>query len=59
MKDENNSWYIKPFIKGDKNLEKAMNEHVNHQSKLSPQQERLEGTVMPYAMNQNDWIKRR
>lgn len=57
--DDNNSSYIKPFLSSNKELEKAMNEHVMHQYPLSSEKKRLEGTVMPYAKENNDYIKRR
>lgn len=57
--DTNDSAYIQPFLPPNKDLEKAMNEHVMHQSKLSKEEERLEGTVMPYRKDNYDYIKRR
>ena len=59
MLDNNDSAYIQPFLPTKKALVEAMDEHVRHQHKLSPEKERLEGTIMPYAKNNNDYIRRR
>ncbi|MDD4893608.1 MAG: hypothetical protein PHH73_06365 [Candidatus Rickettsiella isopodorum] len=62
MLDDNNSAYIDQFLPKSKDLVNAMNEHVRHQHKLSPEKERLEGTVMPFnpiEKENHDLIKRR
>lgn len=46
--DDNNSYYIRPFLPNDKSLENAMNEHVMNQYPLSPEKKKMEGTVTPY-----------
>lgn len=59
MRDDNNSAYISPFLPTKGELVEAMKQHENHQHKLSKEKERLEGTVMPFSKNNNDYIRRR
>ena len=57
--DDNNSYYIRPFLPPEKDLENAMNERVMNQHPLSAEKKKKEGTITPYGKSDFTYIQRR